>query len=50
MVTRRQPGIDEDRDIFRTLARNHGGHLGAWTTVTTCGTIRVGDEVCVEPR
>jgi MOSC domain-containing protein len=48
MVTRPQPGIDEDRDIFRTLARNHGGHLGAWTAVNTGGTVRVGDEVCVE--
>jgi uncharacterized protein YcbX len=50
MVTRQQPGIDEDRDIFRTLARNHGGHLGAWTAVTTGGTIRVGDEVRVDAR
>jgi hypothetical protein len=50
MVTRPQPGVDGDRDIFRTLARNHGGHFGAWTAVTTGGTVRVGDEVCVEPR
>jgi uncharacterized protein YcbX len=50
MVTRQQPGIDEDRDIFRTLARNHHGHLGAWTAITNGGTIRVGDEVRVEPR
>ena len=50
MVTRPQPNLDEDRDIFRTLARNHGGHFGAWTAVTTGGTVRVGDQVCVEPR
>jgi hypothetical protein len=50
MVTRQQPGIDEDRDIFRTLARNHRAHLGAWTAITTGGTIRVGDEVRVDPR
>jgi len=50
MVTRPQPNLDGDPDIFRTLARNHGGHFGAWTAVTTGGTIRVGDEVCIEPR
>ena len=50
MVTRPQPGIDEDRDIFRTLARHHRAHFGAWTAVTTDGTVGVGDEVCVEPR
>lgn len=50
MVTRPQPGLDGDRDIFRTLARNHGGRFGAWTAVTQGGTVRVGDEVCVEPR
>lgn len=50
MVTRPQPDLDGDRDIFRTLARNHGGHFGAWTAVTTCGTVDLGDEVCVEPQ
>jgi uncharacterized protein YcbX len=50
MVTRPQPGVDGDRDIFRTLARNHNGHFGAWTAVTTGGTVRVGDKVCVDPR
>ena len=50
MVTRPQPNLDGDPDIFRTLARNHGGHFGAWTAVTTGGTVHVGDEVCVEPR
>jgi uncharacterized protein YcbX len=50
MVTRAQPGLAEDRDIFRTLARNHLGHFGAWTAVATAGTVRVGDEVRVQPR
>ena len=50
MVTRPQPDRDADRDIFRTLARNHRGHFGAWTAVTTAGTVHVGDEVRVEPR
>lgn len=45
MVTRQQPDIDEDRDIFRTLARHHGGQFGAWTSVIAGGTVSVGDEV-----
>lgn len=49
MPTRPQPGLDEDRDIFRTLARHHRGCFGAWTAVATGGTVRVGDEVEVEP-
>ena len=47
MVTRPQPELTEDRDIFRTLARNHRGTFGAWTSVVTGGSIRVGDEVDV---
>ena len=49
MVTRPQPGLSEDRDIFRTIARHHGGRFGAWTSVLTTGTVSVGDEVCIEP-
>jgi uncharacterized protein YcbX len=45
MVTRPQPDLLEDRDIFRTLARNHGATFGAWTSVVSGGTIRVGDEI-----
>lgn len=48
MVTRPQPGHDEDRDIFRTLARHHGGRFGAWSRVVTGATVRVGDDVCAE--
>jgi MOSC domain-containing protein len=50
MVTRPQPELDEDRDIFRTLARNHGGLFGAWTAVNTGGTVNVGETVSVEGR
>jgi uncharacterized protein YcbX len=50
MVTRPQPGLDDDRDIFRTLARNHGGLFGVWTTVARGGTVNVGDAVEVTPR
>jgi uncharacterized protein YcbX len=49
MVTRPQPTLGSDRDIFRTLARNHGGLFGAWTAVGRAGTVRVGDEVLVRP-
>jgi uncharacterized protein YcbX len=45
MVTRPQPGIVEDRDIFRTIARHRRGLFGAWTVVSTPGAIHVGDPV-----
>ena len=45
MVTRPQPGLDRDLDVFKTLARHHGATLGVWTTVQTPGVVRVGDEV-----
>lgn len=48
MVTRPQPDLDEDRDVFRTLARHHGGRFGAWTGVDLGGIVSVGDEVAVE--
>lgn len=47
MVTRPQPGIDEDRDVFRTLARHHGGHIGAWTAAIRGGEVHLDDEVVV---
>ena len=33
MVTRSQPGLDADPEIFRTIARQHGGLLGLWSDV-----------------
>ena len=45
MVTRPQPGLDRDLDVFKTLARHHGATFGVWTTVQTPGIVRVGDEV-----
>jgi uncharacterized protein len=47
MVTRPQPGLEEDRDIFRTLARHHRGLFGAWTAVSAPGSVQVGDDVVV---
>jgi uncharacterized protein len=49
MITRSQPGLDEDRDLFRTLARHHAGRFGAWTSVAAPGAVTVGDQVSVEP-
>ena len=43
MVTRSQPGLDADLDVFRTLARHHGGLFGVWSDVVTPGTLSVGD-------
>ena len=45
MVTRPQPGLELDLDVFRTLARHHGATFGVWTAVQTPGVVRVGDEV-----
>jgi uncharacterized protein YcbX len=45
MVTRPQPQLSRDLDIYKTLARHHGGTMGVWATVQTPGTIRLGDHV-----
>ena len=49
MVTRAQPGLDTDVDIFRTLARHHRGHFGVWSAVTAPGTVTVGDRAVLAP-
>ena len=43
MVTRPQPGIDADVEIFRTLARHHRGLLGVWSDVARPGRVSIGD-------
>jgi hypothetical protein len=45
MVTRPQPGLDRDLDVFRALARHHGATFGVWSAVQTPGVVRVGDTV-----
>jgi uncharacterized protein YcbX len=45
MVTRPQPGLDRDLDVFKVLARHHAKTFGAWTMVQTPGAVRVGDAV-----
>lgn len=49
MVTRPQPGLERDVDIYRTVARHHDGTLGVWTAVRTPGTIRTGDPLQIGP-
>jgi uncharacterized protein len=43
MVTRSQPGLEADVEIFRTLARHHRGLFGVWSHVVTPGSVSVGD-------
>ena len=45
MVTRPQPGLDADIDVFRTLARHHRGHFGVWSDVVTPGNLHIGDRL-----
>jgi uncharacterized protein YcbX len=47
MVTRAQPGLDADKDIFRTLARHHQGNFGVWSVVVTPGAVSTGDRASV---
>ena len=47
MVTRPQPGLERDLEIFKTVARVHSGKLGVWSKVVTPGTVRIGDTVDV---
>jgi uncharacterized protein len=48
MVTRPQPGLEHDVDIFRTLARIHRGTFGVWATVSSPGVVRVDDTVTID--
>ncbi len=47
MVTRPQPGLERDLDIYKALSRHHDGTLGVWTQVHTPGTFEVGDPVVI---
>ena len=47
MVTRSQPELDRDLDIYKSLARHHRGTLGVWTRVQAPGSVRVDDLVTV---
>jgi uncharacterized protein YcbX len=45
MVTRQQPGIPADTNIFRSLAHEHGATFGVLCDVRKPGSLRVGDEL-----
>jgi uncharacterized protein len=45
MVTRPQPGLESDVEVFRMLARHHHGTFGMWSDVQSSGFIAVGDPV-----
>ena len=47
MVTRPQPELARDIDIYKSLARHHDGTLGVWTQVHTAGSVAVDDLVTV---
>jgi uncharacterized protein YcbX len=47
MVIRRQPGLERDADVFKSLLHHHGGTMGVWSTVGTAGSVSVGDRVTV---
>jgi uncharacterized protein YcbX len=47
MVTRAQPGLQADVDIFRTLARHHRGLFGVWSDVLKVGSLSVGDPAAI---
>jgi uncharacterized protein YcbX len=50
MVTRAQPSLEADVDVFCTLARHHRGLFGVWCDVLTGGTLSVGEEAIVGAR
>ena len=45
IVTRAQPGLPRDVEVFKALAKHHASFLGVWGTVSRPGTIAVGDRV-----
>ncbi|MCU1350799.1 MAG: uncharacterized protein JWM05_8 [Acidimicrobiales bacterium] len=47
MVTRPQPGLDRDLDIYKTVAHHHDRTLGVWTAVLAAGTVHTDDPVDV---
>ena len=49
MVTRPQPGLEADVEMFRTLARHHGGLFGVWCDVIAPGPLSVGDHAAEHP-
>ena len=47
LITKPQPGLDKDSDLFRRLAREHGGDLGIYIDPQAPGVVAPGDEVSI---
>ena len=47
MITRPQPGLERDLDVFKVLKDHHDAKLGVWASIKAPGTIRVGDPLTV---
>jgi MOSC domain-containing protein len=45
MVTRAQPGLPKDVEIYKTVHRVHGGDAGVWSQVAQPGAVAEGDSV-----
>jgi uncharacterized protein YcbX len=45
MIIRAQPGLAEDPQVLRAIVRDADQNLGLYATVSTPGTVRVGDPV-----
>ena len=43
-----QPGVKKDPSVLRTIVRDAAQNLGAYATVSTAGTIALGDDVALE--
>ena len=48
MVTRAQPRLERDVNIYKTLYQSHGGEAGMWTQVVQAGIVSEGDAVRIE--
>jgi MOSC domain-containing protein len=47
MITRPQPGLDADVDMFRTVARHHAAAFGVLAGIVVPGVVRLGDALRV---
>jgi hypothetical protein len=45
MIAQPQPGLAKDPQVLRTVVRDAEQNLGIYATITTPGTVRVGDPV-----
>ena len=48
MVTRAQPGIERDLGVLKTIIRERDNQLGMGATVSSSGTISVGDDLTAD--